>query len=106
MLLNGKLSSLFFSYQALKDVRKLDCTIQIVQIIYVAAGNLTKLDVDFYTIKQVVLSDTFVKNAHKEGRQVWVWTVNNEINIKEVLKFDINFIITDYPKQVQQFMSQ
>ncbi|MBC7960580.1 MAG: glycerophosphoryl diester phosphodiesterase membrane domain-containing protein, partial [Vallitaleaceae bacterium] len=71
-----------FSYQALKAVRKLDSAIRIGQIIYVAAGNLNKLDVDFYTIKQVILSDTFVANAHRQGRQVWVWTVNNEINIK------------------------
>lgn len=95
-----------FSYKALKEVRKQDSAIRIGQILYIVAGNLNSLDVDFYTIKQVILSEAFVKNAHKYGRQVWVWTVNNEINIKEVLKYDIDGIITDYPDRVKEFMGQ
>ncbi len=95
-----------FSNQILKDIRKRDSAIPLGQILYVAAGNLNALDVDFYTIKQVILTDAFVENAHDRGRQVWVWTVNSDLSIKEVLKYDIDGIITDYPKKVQEFMGQ
>jgi glycerophosphoryl diester phosphodiesterase len=70
------------------------------------AGNSNILDVDFYTIKQSMLSEAFIKNAHKQGRSIWVWTVNDEVNIKEVLKYDVDGIITDYPKRVQDIMGR
>lgn len=90
-----------FDYEVLQEVRKANPDIKIGQIMYFAAGNLSNLDVDFYTINQSMLSDRFILNARKEEREVWVWTVNIERNIKEVLKFDINGIITDYPEKVQ-----
>jgi glycerophosphoryl diester phosphodiesterase len=93
-----------FSYQTLKEVRKLNKGILLGQILYVIAGNLDSIDVDFYTIKQSMLSDTFIKIAHKKGRSVWVWTVNDELNIKDVLKYDVDGIITDYPKRVQKII--
>jgi glycerophosphoryl diester phosphodiesterase len=95
-----------FSYKALEEVRKLNSDIMLGQILYAVMGNSNKLDVDFYTIKQSMLSDTFIENAHNNGRGVWVWTVNDELNIKEVLKFDVDGIITDYPKRVQDIMGR
>lgn len=90
-----------FDYSTLKEIREQNEAIKIGQILYLAAGNLSNLDVDFYTIRQTMLSDRFVEKAHKLNREVWVWTVNLDQNIKEVLKYDIDGIITDYPERVQ-----
>jgi glycerophosphoryl diester phosphodiesterase len=90
-----------FEYAILKEVRKLNSDIKIAQILYVAAGNLSALDVDIYTINQSMLSHEFIKNAQKNGRKVWVWTVNNERNIRDVLRYDIDGIITGYPEMVR-----
>ncbi|MDA3847180.1 MAG: glycerophosphoryl diester phosphodiesterase membrane domain-containing protein [Vallitaleaceae bacterium] len=95
-----------FSYRALSEVRELNSGILVGQILYAVAGNSNILDVDFYTIKQSMLSEAFIKNAHKQGRSMWVWTVNDEVNIKEVLKYDVDGIITDYPKRVQDIMGR
>lgn len=95
-----------FNNQVLKEVRELNRDIMVGQILYAAAGNLNFIDVDFYTIKQSMLNDRFIENAHKQGRSVWVWTVNDAVNIKEVLKFDVDGIITDYPKRVQDIMGR
>ncbi|PIB61844.1 glycerophosphodiester phosphodiesterase family protein, partial [Pseudomonas sp. 2995-3] len=82
-----------FNYDVLQEVRKVNPDIRIGQILYLAAGNLSAIDVDFYTIRQTMLSDRFIEKAKEQNREVWVWTVNLERNIREVLKYDIDGII-------------
>ncbi|MDG5786769.1 glycerophosphoryl diester phosphodiesterase membrane domain-containing protein [Evansella sp. AB-P1] len=89
-----------FDYNVLQEVRQLNSDIKIGQILFLSAGDLSRLDVDFYTIRQTMLSERFVSNARRQNREVWVWTVNLERNIREVLKYDIDGIITSYPERV------
>lgn len=89
-----------FSPRVLSEIRLLNDQISIGQILSASAGRLDQLDVDFYTINQTMLTESFVRNARSQGRQIWVWTVNAEQNIRTVLSYDINGIITDYPQRV------
>ncbi|KRE47013.1 glycerophosphodiester phosphodiesterase [Paenibacillus sp. Soil522] len=93
-----------FDRQTLQQIRQLNPDIKIGQIIYFAIGDLSLLDVDFYTVEQVMLTEQLVESAHKKGREVWVWTVNSERNLKEVLKFEIDGIITDYPARAHNMV--
>ncbi|WP_141504325.1 glycerophosphodiester phosphodiesterase [Paenibacillus luteus] len=93
-----------FDRETLQQIRLLNPDIQIGQILYFAVGDLSLLDVDFYTIEQVMLTKQLVDRAHKLGREVWVWTVNSDRNLKEVLKFEIDGIITDYPSRVHNMV--
>lgn len=93
-----------FDRQTLQQIRQLNPDIRIGQIIYFAVGDLSLLDVDFYTIEQVMLTEQLVESAHKKGREVWVWTVNSDRNLKEVLKFEIDGIITDYPARAHNMV--
>ncbi|MGM0881039.1 MAG: glycerophosphoryl diester phosphodiesterase membrane domain-containing protein [Bacillota bacterium] len=90
--------------ESLKQVRQLNPEIKIGQILYFAIGDLSLLDVDYYTVEQAILTRQLIERAHKNGREVWVWTVNSERNLKEVLKFDIDGIITDYPARAQNMV--
>ncbi|MFD0590168.1 glycerophosphoryl diester phosphodiesterase membrane domain-containing protein [Paenibacillus sp. GCM10027627] len=93
-----------FDSDSLRQIREIAPDIKIGQILYFALGDLTALDVDFYTIEQVMLTETLVEQAHAAGREVWVWTVNSRKNMKEVLKFRIDGMITDYPERAQSMI--
>lgn len=93
-----------FNNGFLKVVRQMNEDIQIGQILYLSAGNLNLLDVDFYNIRQTMLTEGFIEHAKKANRDVWVWTVNDPRHIKEVLKYDIDGIVTDYPERVYQLL--
>jgi glycerophosphoryl diester phosphodiesterase len=93
-----------FDQKILKEIRSINPEIKIGAILYASIGNLSLLDVDFYTIHQYMLSDAFVKNTHKLNREVWVWTVNLDENIREVLKYRVDGIITDYPERVHEIL--
>ena len=90
-----------FNSTILKLVRDLNPKIELGQIMFYSSGDLAWLDVNFYTIKDNMLTKQFVDKAHALDREVWVWTVNSVINLHEVLRYDIDGIITDYPKRAQ-----
>lgn len=93
-----------FDRQTLQQIRERNPDIKIGQILYFAVGDLSLLDVDFYTIEKAMLTEQLVERAHRNGREVWVWTVNSEWNLKEVLKFEVDGIITDYPTRAQNMV--
>lgn len=93
-----------FDTDVLREVRRVQPDIKLGQILFLAAGNLSSLDVDFYTIEQSILSDRLLNRAREQGREVWVWTVNLERNMKKVLQYPVDGIITDYPEKVQQYL--
>lgn len=91
-----------FDYPSLQVIRSLNSDIKIGQILFLSAGDLAELDVDFYTIRQTMLTERFIRNARAQNREIWVWTVNIDRNIREVLKYDIDGIITGRPEKVQR----
>lgn len=93
-----------FNTLFLEEVRKIHDTIEIGQVLFVSAGTLSKLDVDFYTIHESMLTDRFMQQAKKDNRDVWVWTVNEKRNMKEVLKYDVDGIITDSLDKAQDII--
>jgi glycerophosphoryl diester phosphodiesterase len=93
-----------FDYGVLQAVRIANPDIAVGQILFAAAGNVSSLDVDFYTISQNMLSESFIDLAHRLDREVWVWTVNLERNMREVLKYDVDGIITDNPGRLQMLV--
>lgn len=46
------------------------------------------------------IGNGFVSKAIKEGKRIFVWTVNDQENIKNAIRLGANAIITDYPGQV------
>jgi glycerophosphoryl diester phosphodiesterase len=90
-----------FNSTILKLVRALNPEIELGQIMFFSSGDLAGLDVNFYTIRDNMLTKQFVDKAHALDREVWVWTVNSVINLNEVLRYDIDGIITDYPTRAQ-----
>ncbi|MCI3919216.1 glycerophosphoryl diester phosphodiesterase membrane domain-containing protein [Paenibacillus sp. TRM 82003] len=93
-----------FDYGVLRTVREANPDLKLGIILFAAAGNIESLDVDFYTISQNILSNRFIGRAHGQGREVWVWTVNIERNMREALRYDIDGLITDYPEKVQRLV--
>lgn len=93
-----------FDQSALRYARMLSTDIKLGQTLFFALGDLKGLDVDFYTIEQSMLTEEFVKKAHSVGREVWVWTVNTKKSLKEVIKYEVDGIITDYPDLAQSMI--
>ncbi|HHW71440.1 MAG TPA: hypothetical protein GX392_08945 [Clostridiales bacterium] len=60
---------------ALKAIREENEDIKIGQVIIISAGDISSLDVDFYTIEQTMLSNKLIRDIHILSREVWVFIV-------------------------------
>lgn len=93
-------------YSLLKDVREIDASITIGYIAYILGGGIYSLDVDFYSIEQSILSDKSINKIKSLGKGIWVWTVNDDIDIFDNLRKDIDGIITDKVDKVKSEMER
>ncbi|MDQ0159336.1 glycerophosphodiester phosphodiesterase family protein [Alkalibacillus salilacus] len=89
-----------FNSQFLKAVRQQNEEIEIGQILFTAVGDLSRLDVDFYTVHQTMLSDDLVNELKSNGYGIWVWSTNIDRTANQVLQYDVDGIITKTPDVV------
>jgi len=63
----------------------------------VALGNLTKLDVDFYAVNTGIATRRLIRDVHGLDRDVYVWTVNDPIQMSAMMSLGVDNLITDEP---------
>lgn len=85
------------SYPAVQKVRKLRPTWKIGLLSTVALGDITKLDVDFLGLNSRAATKRLIERAHKNEMEVYVWTVNDPIEISTMISRGADGLITDAP---------
>ncbi len=85
------------NYAGIQKVRKLrpDWTIGLLSA--KAIGNLAHLDVDFLAVAMGMVKPGFVHRSHTQGKQVFVWTVNDTISLSRMMSLGVDGVITDEP---------
>jgi len=67
-------------------------------------GDLTRLDLDFLALNSMAASLAMIKRAHKRGMKVYVWTINDPVQISVMMSRGVDGIITDEPALARQVM--
>ena len=71
----------------------------------VAGGNYYDLKyADAYSINYKYVDNVIVRNIHRRGKEVYVWTINNKTNLENMMLLDVDNIITDDPGMVKDSM--
>jgi glycerophosphoryl diester phosphodiesterase len=65
-------------------------------------GDLTRLDLDFLALNSMAASPTMIKRAHKQGMKVYVWTINDPVQMSVMMSRGVDGIITDEPALARQ----
>lgn len=71
-----------------------------------AVGDLTRADADFLAVHTGIASTAFIRRAHRAGREVYVWTVNDQLNMSRMLTRGVDGIITDHPAQAREVLAR
>jgi glycerophosphoryl diester phosphodiesterase len=72
----------------------------------VVLGDLTKMDVDFLAVSSSLATPTLIRSAHKAGREVYVWTVNDPLGMSTFLSRGVDGLITDEPALAREVMAE
>lgn len=83
-------------YDVLEKVKKIDKNIKTVYVTSFAYGNITKLEhADYFSVEATSITKEMVSLIHKQGKQIYGWTVNTEEGINKMINLGVDNIITD-----------
>jgi len=63
-----------------------------------AIGDLSAMDFDFMAINMAAANPAFIRSIHNGGKDVYVWTVNDQISMFRMMSLGVDGIITDEPE--------
>jgi glycerophosphoryl diester phosphodiesterase len=63
-----------------------------------AIGNIAKLEVDFLAVNMASATQGFIRQVRSVGKQVFVWTVNDQVSMSRMMSLGVDGIITDEPQ--------
>ena len=92
--------------QGLARVRELAPEIRIGQIVTVAVGDVTKLDVDFLSMNQDQVTAAQVRINRRAGLATHVWTINDPDDMATMLDYGVDNIITDEPTTLRALVNE
>ncbi len=88
----------------LKKFRKSFPEVKTGFIVFRALGSLTKTEFDFLSIQATKAKSRLVKNAHKNGKEIHVWTVNDLQTALSMIEVGVDNIITDKPDFIRNLL--
>jgi glycerophosphoryl diester phosphodiesterase len=88
-----------FAHDALVEVKQHNPRLRSGLIIAHALGDVSRLEVDAFSIRADFLSDDILRAARRHGREVHVWTVNDPRQMSRLIKRGVDNLITNEPEQ-------
>lgn len=84
-------------YGAVRKMKALRPAWKVGLLAATAVGDLTRLEADFLAVNTGLAGRSFIERAHRRGRQVYVWTVNDPLQMSRLLSMGVDGLITDRP---------
>ncbi|MGD8816263.1 MAG: glycerophosphodiester phosphodiesterase [Acidobacteriota bacterium] len=84
-------------YNGIQKIRALRPDWRIGLLTAKAVGDLTRLDADFLAVNAGLATPIFVSTAHRRGKDAYVWTTNERIEMARFISRGIDGLITDEP---------
>lgn len=61
---------------------------------------------DFFTMEYSTLNQNFINAAHRDGKQVYAWTVNSETAMTRMMFYGVDGIVTDQMQRLKQVIAE
>lgn len=85
-------------YDGVKKIRSLRPDWKVGLLSAQAIGKITHLDVDFMAVNTAMATSSFIKRTQSIGKQLFVWTVNDQVSMSRMMSLGVDGIITDEPE--------
>ncbi len=92
-------------YNILKEMKIYSPEIKTVYIMTMVYGEIGDMQyVDGFSVRHNYVNKELVQSIHRNDKEIYVWTVNNEKKIKELLLLNVDNIITDNPYETKEII--
>ncbi|RLK02746.1 glycerophosphodiester phosphodiesterase family protein [Ruegeria conchae] len=69
-----------------------------------AIGNLSGLEGDFVAVNAATVSPGLIRSVHDAGKDIYVWTVNDPLQMSAMASMGIDGLITDRPAMAREVL--
>ncbi|WP_187429714.1 hypothetical protein ROLI_010380 [Roseobacter fucihabitans] len=69
-----------------------------------AIGDLSRLQADFIAVSTAMVGPRLVRATRRQGKKLYVWTVNDPLEMSAMMSLGVDGIITDEPALARQVM--
>jgi glycerophosphoryl diester phosphodiesterase len=69
-----------------------------------AVGNLAGLEGDFIAVSTNAIGPRLIDKVHQAGKEIYVWTVNDPLQMSQMISMGADGLITDEPALVHQVL--
>lgn len=91
-------------HSAFQRVRAIDPRIPVGAIVGVSIGDVSRLQADFISINVAHVNRQLIRKLHRQGKQIHVWTVNDEKTMSDMIELGVDSILTDEPQRLVQLL--
>lgn len=92
-------------YSSLVKIKKIEPKIKTIYVTTVAYGEIANLDsADGFSVEHSFVTKKLVYNIKNKGKDLFVWTVNNEKDLEKMLNIGVDNIITDNPLKAKEML--
>ena len=75
-------------------------------LVAVALGDVLRLEADFYAVPTSLATRRFIQAAHRRGREVHVWTVDDPLRMSAMVSRGVDNLITGFPVVAQSVLEE
>ena len=93
-------------YGAIRQVERIEPSLRTGLIVTASVGNVLKTDADFLSLNAARATPKFIRQAHRAGKDVHVWTVNDPAAMLRMVERGVDNVITDDPATMRGILRQ
>lgn len=79
---------------------------QVGLLMSVAAGNFKKTEADFLAVNSSFANRRLIRSAHRAGKEIYVWTVNDADSMSRMISRGVDGLITDRPEVARSVLER
>jgi len=102
----GDVAIMSLKYDGVKKIRALRPDWATGLLSAKAIGNITGLDVNFLAVNMAMATPGFISSTHSAGKQLFVWTVNDQVSMSRMMSLGVDGIITDEPALARTVLAE
>lgn len=102
----GQVRLMSLKYEAVKKMKSIRPGWSVGLLAAASIGRLWELEADFLAVGAGMASASLIEQSGKAGKDLYVWTVNDPLEMSRMLSLGVNGLITDEPALAREVIAQ
>lgn len=103
--MQDQIATMSLKYPAVQKMRALRPDWRTGVLAATSVGDLTALEGDFLAVSSASVSQRLISQAALAGKDVYVWTVNDPVQMSRMISLGVSGLITDAPARARQVIA-